>query len=150
MWMDCLRVMIPTAVTEIRKDHSKAVLVVPTGCTEEELTRDWVVSMTNVTLTRIASPAGENVYQDPKGQPMPPQRCQTEFNYVEGGLQHADTTHFVCVNRLMAEPWRHCFAVSPVDIRESKDLLSDEEQDLVLRYMDRRFHNLIGQQEEKS
>ena len=35
-----------------------------------------------------------------------------------GGLDQADTTDFVCVNRIIAEPWRQCFAVPPVDIEE--------------------------------
>ena len=118
MWIHCPRSDIPRAVAKIRKDRSKAVLVVPMGCTEEESTRDWVVSLTNMTLNKVALPAGESVYQDAKGQPMPPQRWPTEFHYVDGGREQADTTHFVCVNRIIAEPWRQCFAVSPVDIGE--------------------------------
>ena len=58
---------------------------------------------------------------------MPPQRWPTEFHYVDGGLEQADTTDFVCVNRIIAEPWQQCFAVSPVDIGESEDLLTEEE-----------------------
>ena len=63
----------------------KAVLVVPMGCTEEESTRHWVASLTNMTLNKVVLPAGESVYQDAKGQPMPPQRWPTEFHYVDGG-----------------------------------------------------------------
>ena len=62
---------IPRAVAKIHKDHSKAVLVVPMGCTEEDSTRDWVVSLTNMTLNKVVLLAGESVYQDAKGQPMP-------------------------------------------------------------------------------
>ena len=51
---------------------------------------------------------------------MPPQRWPTEFHYVDGGL--ADATDFLCVNRVIVEPWRQCFAVSPVDIAQSEDL----------------------------
>ena len=65
------------------------MLGVPLGCTEEESTRDWVVSMTNMTLNKVALPAGGTVYQDAKGQPMPPQRWPTEFHYVDGGLEQA-------------------------------------------------------------
>ena len=118
MWIHCPRWDIPRAVAKIRKDCSKAVLVFPMGCTEEESTRDWVVSLTNMTLKKVVLPAGERVYQDAKGQPMPPQRWPTEFHYVDGGLEQANTTDFVCVNRIIAEPWRQCFAVSPVDIGE--------------------------------
>ena len=50
MWIHCPRVDIPRAVAKIRKDHSKVALVVPMGCTEEESNRDWVVSLTNMTL----------------------------------------------------------------------------------------------------
>ena len=39
MWIHCPRWDIPRAVAKIRKDRSKAVLVVPMGCTEEESTR---------------------------------------------------------------------------------------------------------------
>ena len=78
--------------------------VVPMGCTEEESTRHWVASLTNMTLNKVVLPAGESVYQDAKGQPMPPQRWPTEFHYVDGGLDQADTTDFVCVNRIIAEP----------------------------------------------
>ena len=39
MWIHCSRWDIPRAVAKIRKDRSKAVLVVPMGCTEEESTR---------------------------------------------------------------------------------------------------------------
>ena len=65
-----------------------------------------MVSLTNMTLDKVVLPAGESVYQDSKGQPMPPQRWPTEFHYVDGGLEQADTTDFVCVNRIIAEPWR--------------------------------------------
>ena len=99
------------------------------GCTEEESTRHWVASLTNMTLNKVILPAGESVYQDAKGQPMPPQRWPTEFHYVDGGLDQADTTDFVCVNRIIAEPWRQCFAVPPVDIEESdsEEPLTEEE-----------------------
>ena len=149
MWIHCPRGDIPRAVAKIRKDRSKAVLVVPMGCTEEESTRDWVVSLINMTLNKVTLPAGENVYQDAKGQLMPPQRWPTEFHYVDGGLEQADTTDFVCVNRIIAGPWRQCFAVSPVDIGESEDLLTEEELDLVQGYMDQPFHNWGSQREGK-
>ena len=150
MWIHCPRWDIPRAVAKIRKDRSKAVLVVPMGCTEEESTRHWVVSLTNMTLNKVVLPAGESVYQDAKGQPMPPQRWPTEFHYVDGGLDQADTTDFVCVNRIVAEPWRQCFAVPPVDIGESEDPLTKEELDLVQGYMDQPFHDWGSQREGKS
>ena len=125
------------------------MLVVPMGCTEEESTRDWVVSLTKMTLNKVVLPAGESVYQDAKGQPMPPQRWPTEFHYVDGGPEQADTTDFVCVNRIIAEPWRQCFAVSPVDIEGSEDLLTKEELDLVQGYMDQHFHDWGSQREVK-
>ena len=149
MWIHCPRWDIPRAVAKIRKDRSKALLVVPMGCTEEKSTPDWVVSLTNMTLNKVVSPAGESVYQDAKGQPMPPQRWPTEFRYVVPGLEQADTTDFVCVNRIIAEPWRQCFAVSPVDIREPEDLLTEEELDLVQGYMDQPFHDWGSQREGK-
>ena len=105
---------------KIREDHSKAVLVVPKGCTKEDSTRDGVASLTNMTLNKFFLPAGESVYQDAKGQPMPAQKWPTEFHYVDGGLEQAGATDFVCVNRVMAEPWRQCFPVSPVDIGKSE------------------------------
>ena len=71
---------------------------------------------------------------------MPPQRWPREFHYVDGGLEQADATVFVCVSRVIAEPWRQCFAVFPVDIRESEDLLPDEELESEQGYMDRPFH----------
>ena len=145
MWIHCSRVDIPRAVAKIRRDRSKAVLVIPMGCTEVDSTRDWVASLANMTLNKVILPAGESVYQDAKGQPMPPQRWPTEFHYVDGGLEQADATDFVCVNRNIAEHWRQCFAVSPVDIGESKDLLTDEELDLVQGYMDRPFHDWVSQ-----
>ena len=147
MWIHCPRWDIPRAVAKIRKDRSKAVLVVPMGCTEEESTRGWVVSLTNMTLNKVALPAGESVYQDAKGQPMPAQRWPTEFHYVDGGLEQADTTDFVCVNRIIAEPWRQCFSVSPVDIGESEDPFTEEELDLVQGYMDQPFHDWGKQRE---
>ena len=72
MWIHCPRVDIPRAVAKIRKDRSKAVLVVPMGCTEEDSTWDWVASLANMTLDKVVLPAGESIYQDAKGQPMPP------------------------------------------------------------------------------
>ena len=125
------------------------MLVVPMGCTEVESTRGWVVSLTNMTLNKVVLPVGASVYQDAKGQPMPPQRWPTEFHYVDGGLEQADTTDFVCVNRIIAEPWQQCFAVSPVDIGESEDLLTEEELDLVQGYMDQPFHDWGNQREGK-
>ena len=56
MWIHCPRWDIPRAVAKICKDRSKAVLVVPMGCTEEESTRDWVVSLTNMTLNKVVLP----------------------------------------------------------------------------------------------
>ena len=53
MWIHCPRWDIPRAVAKIRRNRSKAVLVVPMGCTEEESTRDWVVSLTNMTLNKV-------------------------------------------------------------------------------------------------
>ena len=149
MWIHCPRWDIPRAVTKIRKDRSKAVLVVPMGCTEEESTRDWVVSLTDMTLNKVVLPAGESVYQDAKGQPMPPQRWPTEFHHVDGSLEQPDSTNFVCVNRIIAEPWQQCFAVSPVDIGESEDLLTEEEMDLVQGYMDKPFRDWRNKREGK-
>ena len=149
MWIHCPRVDIPRAGAKIRKDRSKAVLVVPMGCIEEDSTRGWVASFANMTLKKVVSPAGESVYQDAKGQPMPPQRWPTEFHYVDGGLEQADATDFVCVNRIIAEPWRQCFAVSPVDVGESEDLLTDEELDFIQGYMDRSFPDWVSQREGK-
>ena len=80
MWIHCPRLDIPRAVAKIRKDRSKAVLVLPMGCTEEEGTQDGVVSLTNMTVNKVVLPAGEGVYQDAKEQPMPPQRWPTEFH----------------------------------------------------------------------
>ena len=108
-----------------------------------------MVSLTNMTLNKVVLPAGESVYQDAKGQPMPPQRWPTEFHYVVGGLEQPDATDFVCVNRVIAEPWRQCFAVPPVDIGESEDLPTEEELDLVQGYMDQRFHDWESQREGK-
>ena len=149
MWIHCPRWDIPRAIAKIRKDRSKAVLVVPMGCTEEESTRHWVASLTNITLNKVVLQAGESVYQDAKGQPMPPQRWPTEFHYVDGGLDQADTTDFICVNRIIAEPWRQSFAVPPVDIGESEDPLTEEELDLVQAYMDQLFHDWGSQREGK-
>ena len=70
MWIHCPRWDIPRAIAKIRKDRSKAVLVVPMGCTEEERTRHWIVSLTDMTLNKVVLPAGDSVYQDAKGQPM--------------------------------------------------------------------------------
>ena len=74
MWIHCPRIDIPRAVAKICKDRSKAVFVVPMGCAEEQSTRDWVVSLDNMTLNKVVLPAGDSVYQDAKGQPMPPHR----------------------------------------------------------------------------
>ena len=68
---------------------------------------------------------------------------------MDGGLEQADTTDFVCVNRIIAEPWRQCFAVSPVDIGEPEDLLPEEELNLVQGYMDQPFHEWGSQREGK-
>ena len=68
---------------------------------------------------------------------------------MDGGLEQADTTDFVSVNRIIAKPWRQCFAVSPVDIGESEDLLTEEELDLAQKYMDEPFHDWGSQREGK-
>ena len=149
MRIHCPRVDIPRAAAKVRKDRSKAVLVIPMGCTEEESTRDWVPSLNNMTLNKVILPAGGSVYQDAKGQPMPPPRWPTEFHYVVRGLEQADATDLVCVNRVIAKPWRQCFAVSPVDIGESEDVLSDKELHLVQGYMDRPLHDWVTQREGK-
>ena len=55
--MHCPRADIPRAVAKIRKDRSKAVLVVPMGCIEEESTQDWVLPLTNMTFNKVVLPA---------------------------------------------------------------------------------------------
>ena len=141
------RVDIPRAVANVSKDRTKAVFVVPMGCTEEESTRDWVASLNNMTLNKVVLLAGESVYQDAKGQPMLPRKWPTEFHYVDGCLEQADAPDFVCVNCVIAEPWRECFTVPPVDIGGSEDFLSDEGRDRVQAYMDRPFHGWVIQRE---
>ena len=91
MWIHCPRVDIPRAVANIRKDRSKAVFVVPMGCTKEESTRDWFALLDYMTLNKVVLLACESVYQDAKGQPMPPQRWPTEFHYVDEGLEQAES-----------------------------------------------------------
>ena len=86
MWIHCPIVDIPRAVAKMRKDRSEAVFVVPMGCTEEESTGDRVASLDNMTLNKVFLPAGDSVYEDAKGEPMPPQRWPTEFHYVDGSL----------------------------------------------------------------
>ena len=110
---------------------------------------DWVAWLNNMTLNKIVLPAGETGYQEAKGQPMQPQRWPTEFEYVDRGLEQADATDFDCVNHVIAGPWRQCFAVSPVDIDEREDLLSDDELNMVQRYMDRPFRDWVTQREGK-
>ena len=113
MRIHCPRGDIPRAAAKIPKDCCKAVFVFPMGCTEEESTRDWVASLDNMTLNKVVLPAGKGVYQDAKGQPMPPQRLPTEVSIWMGGLEKADATDFMCVNRVIGEPWRQCVGVSP-------------------------------------
>ena len=67
---------------------------------------------------------------------MPSQRWPMECHYVHWGLEQADATDFVCVDHVVAEPRRQCFAVSPVDMGESENLLSNEELDLAQGYME--------------
>ena len=78
-WIHCPKVDIPRAVAKIFKGCSKAVLVIPIGCTEEEGTRDWVVSLTNLTLNNVFVQAAVSVHHDANGQPMPPPRWPAEF-----------------------------------------------------------------------
>ena len=85
MWIHCPGVDIPRTVAKTRKDRSKAVLVVPMGCTEEDSTRDWVASLANMTLNKVVLPVGESAYHDAKGQPMPPQRWLTEIPLCRWG-----------------------------------------------------------------
>ena len=134
---------ISRAVAKIRKDRSEAVLVVPMYCTEEESTPKWVASLYNMTLNKLVLPGEESVYQDAKGQPVPPEIWPTEFHYVDGGLEQADATDFVRVTGVVAEPCRHCFEGSHVDMGESGDLPSDEELHLVQGYMDQPIHDLV-------
>ena len=105
-----------------------------------------------MTLNKVVLPAGESVYQDAKGQPhATPEDGQRNSTMWMGALIRPDTTDFVCVNRIIAEPWRQCFAVPPVDIEESdsEDPLTEEEWDLVQGYMDQPFHDWGNQREGK-
>ena len=111
------------------------------------LGKDWVVSLTNRTLKKVVLRAGESVFQDAKGQPMPAQRWPTEFGHVDRGWEQADTTDLACVKHVIVYAWRQCFAVSPVDVRESEDLLADEELDLVEGCMGRPL--MTGQASER-
>ena len=103
-----------------------------------------MVSLTNKTLNKVVLQAGESVYQDAKGQPMPPWRWPTQLHYADGGLEQPDATDFVRVNQVIVEPWRQCFAVSPDDIGESEGLLSDEEWDIIQGHMDGPFDYWVG------
>ena len=76
MWIHCPRWDIPRAVAKIRKDRSKAVLVVPMGCTEEESTRHWVVSLTNMTLNKVVLPAGRVSIRTLRDSPCHPRDGQ--------------------------------------------------------------------------
>ena len=125
------------------------MLVVHMGCAEEESTGHWVTSLTKMTPNKVVLPAGQSVYQDAKGQPMPPQRWPTEFDDADGGLEQANATDFMCVSGVIAEPWRQSFAVSPDEIGKSEDLLSYEELEVVRGYMDRPFHDWVSQREGK-
>ena len=71
------------------------------------------------------------------------------ISHADQGPEQADATDFVCVNPIIADPRWQCVAVSPVDIRELKDLLSDEELELFRGYMDRSFHACVSQREGK-
>ena len=83
MWIHCSRVDIPREVAKIRKDRTKAVLVVSIRCTEEECSQAWMVSLTNMSQNKALPPAGESVYEDNKRQPMPPERWPTKFHYAD-------------------------------------------------------------------
>ena len=63
----------------------------------------------------------------------------------EPASEQADAMEFLCANRVIVEPWRQCFAVSSVHVKESEDLLSDEELGMVKGYMDRPFHDCVSQ-----
>ena len=78
MWISSPRMDIARAVANIRKDRSKAVFVVPIGCTEEAWNRDQVDSLDDMTLNKVILPAEDSVYQDAEGQPMRAQRGLTE------------------------------------------------------------------------
>ena len=134
MWIHCPKLDIPREVAKICKHRSRAVLIVARGCTKEESTQDWLVLLINMTFNKVVPWVGETVYQDAKGWPMRLQRWPTGIH--TWGLEQAAATDFVCVNRLIAQPRRQCFAVPPVDISESKELLSEEELDLVQGYVD--------------
>ena len=82
-------------------------------------------------------------------RPCPLRRWPKKFNYLDWGLEQANGTDLVCVNRGIVEPWRQCFPVPSADIGESEDLLSDEDLDLVQGYMDRPFHDWVSQREGK-
>ena len=84
-----------------------------------------------------------------EGQDVPlvrPSSCN-----VKGGIPSSRRylPTYLCVNRIVAEPWRQCFAVSPVDIGESEDPLTEEELYLVQGYMDQPFHDWGSQREGK-
>ena len=104
MWIHCAIVEIRRTVAKIRKDQSGAVLVVPMGCTREERTRHWVALLTKMASKKVILPAAESGYQDAKRQCMPPKRWPTEFHYQDRGLEQADATDFVSVNRMIDGP----------------------------------------------
>ena len=97
MWIHCPRWDIARAVAKIRKDCSKAVLVVPMGYTEEESTRDWVVSLTNMTLNKVALPAGESFFRTLRDSPCHPRDGQRNSTMWMGALSRP-TSRTSCVS----------------------------------------------------
>jgi len=150
LWIHCPRGDIARAVAKISKDRASAVLVVPMGPLEEESTRDWVLSLETMTLNKTTIPEGESVYQDAMGQALPPQRWRTSFHCVDGSLDQEGSQDSWCVNRIVAEPWRLCFAATPEELEEPVDRLSDEEILMIQGYMDRPFHDQVQEGDAKA
>ena len=97
MWIHCPRGDIPRAVAKIRKDRSKAVLLVSMGCTEEESTRDLVVSLTNMTLNKVTLRLERVSIRTLRDSPCHPRDGQRNFTMWMGALNRP-TPRTSCVS----------------------------------------------------
>ena len=109
LWIHCPRNDLGRAVAKVEKDRTHGFVVVSGVGADDEKGTSLMSRLEQVSLNKVTFAPGESVYQDARGEALPPQRWATHVYYVSGCQAHQDEADVYNINRIQAEPWRAMF-----------------------------------------